>query len=471
MSRSVIVIGGGLAGISASLALTQTGHQVILLESRHRLGGRLGSFDDSSGQAVDYCQHVGMACCTNLVKLLEMTGLTYYWKKEEELHFYSAIGEYTPVVRNRLPAPFHLSGFLLRWPDLSLIERTTIGYGLWRLMRCKLDGENQSETAVSWLRRHAQTPSTIKKFWLTILVSALGDKIERVSIEAARKVLIDGFAVHRDAYHLLIPQRPLSEMFSEHLLPLLQNRGVDVRLGVSATQLILNEKGCAGVRLVNGQVIQCDSTLLAVPWHRIGKLYPDDVSVDKAYKDSLDKIAMIESSPITGVHTWWDKPWLDHPHAILVDRLCQWVFTSPAANDQLNSAYYYQIVISGSRELPRGDQAYVMEAVERDLRSVFPKMARSKLLRSRVVTDPQSVFSVTPDNRRLRPKADLFSKQKIWLSGDWTDTGWPATMEGAIRSGFLAAEAIANQSGAQFKFVAPDLPKSWLARHLIREHC
>jgi squalene-associated FAD-dependent desaturase len=471
MSRSVVVIGGGLAGISASLALSQAGYQVMLLEARHRLGGRLGSFDDSSGQAVDYCQHVGMACCTNLVKLLEITELSSLWHKEEELHFYSASGKHTPVVRNWLPAPFHLSGFLLRWPDLSLIERATIGYGLWKLMRSKLDSENRSETAISWLSRHAQTPSAINKFWLTILVSALGDKIERVSIEAARKVLIDGFAVHRDAYHLLIPQTSLSEMFSDRMLPLLRNRGVDVRLGLSATKLIIEERGCTGFELLNGDTIHCDTTLLAVPWYQIRKLYPDDTLDHPEFREPIDKIGMIESAPITGVHTWWDKPWLDHPHAILVDRLCQWVFANPTSNEPSDNSHYYQIVISGSRELPRGDQAYVMEAVERDLRGVFPKMAQSKLLRSRIVTDPQSVFSVTPQTRRLRPRVDAFSKQNIWLSGDWTDTGWPATMEGAIRSGFLAAESIANRSGAQFKFVAPDLPRRWLTRCLIREHC
>ncbi len=470
MSRSVIVVGGGLAGIAASLALRQSECQVTLIESRQRLGGRVGSFDESSGQSIDYCQHVGMACCTNLIKLLQMTDLDKLWHREETLHFYSSTGQYTPVQRNGLPAPFHLSSLIYRWPDLTMADRARIGYGLWRLMLIKLDSQLASESAISWLKRHTQSPTVINKFWVTILVSALGDKIERVSIGAARKVLVDGFAAHREAYALLVPQRPLSEIFSDRMLPSLRAAGVEVRLGHSVREVISDQGRYVGIRLSSDETIRSDYVIVAVPWHQIKKIFPDRDLAPIERSKHLNRFATIESAPITGVHTWWDKPWLDHPHAIPVDRLCQWVFANPVSNESNLDDYYYQIVISGSRDLPRGDHQAVINAVEQDLRSVFPRLAHSKLLRSRIVTDPHSVFSITPESIALRPSVDIFADQNIWLSGDWTNTGWPATMEGAIRSGFLAAESLAKNFGASISIVEPELPKGWLARCLIRDN-
>jgi squalene-associated FAD-dependent desaturase len=469
MNRSVIIVGGGLSGIAASLALQKAGYQVTLLESRQKLGGRVGSFDEDSGQAVDYCQHVGMACCTNLIKLLQLTNLDHLWSRDATLHFYSFTGQHIPVQKNGLPAPFHLSGLLYRWPDLRVFDRAIIAYGLWRLMSAKLENSMTSESAFSWLTRHAQSPTIINKFWSTILVSALGDKIERVSIAAARKVLVDGFAAHHDAYSLLVPQRPLSEIFSDSMLPSLRVTGVDVRLGNSVRELIFDQGRCVGVKLSNHETIRSDVVIIAVPWHRIKKLFPDQEPLLIETREQLDKFATIESAPITGVHTWWDTPWLDHPHAILVDRLCQWVFANPVSNESKLDAHYYQIVISGSRDLPRGDHKAVIQAVKQDLRSIFPKLAHSKLLRSRIVTDPHSVFSITPESKALRPNVDALANQNIWLSGDWTNTGWPATMEGAIRSGFLAAESIAKHFGNHLALVESELPKGWLARCMIRD--
>jgi uncharacterized protein with NAD-binding domain and iron-sulfur cluster len=150
----------------------------------------------------------------------------------------------------------------------------------------------------------------------------------------------------------------------------------------------------------------------------------------------------LESSPITGVHTWWDRPWLNQPHAILIDRLCQWVFPGPDSSSEKtpSAETYYQVVISGSRQLPRGDQDAILSAVERDLKELFPAAVPAKMLRGKVVTDPQSVFSVSPGHASSRLSSSAFASEGIFLGGDWVETGWPATMEGALRSGLLAAQ-------------------------------
>ncbi|HBE69409.1 MAG TPA: hypothetical protein DDW52_14785, partial [Planctomycetaceae bacterium] len=169
-------------------------------------------------------------------------------------------------------------------------------------------------------------------------------------------------------------------------------------------------------------------------------------------KHVAQSAGQLDTSPITGVHTWWDQPWLASPHAAIVGRLCQWVFPDLlATTSDLNQpqtetgkSSYYQIVISSSRELPRGDSRAAGKMIVDDLAKVFPEVRKRELLKLQVVTDPRAVFSVQPGVLELRPKSRL--TDRITLAGDWTHTGWPATMEGAIRSGENAATAICDAS-------------------------
>jgi uncharacterized protein with NAD-binding domain and iron-sulfur cluster len=187
----------------------------------------------------------------------------------------------------------------------------------------------------------------------------------------------------------------------------------------------------------------------------------------------------LKASPITGVHLWWDQSWLDQPHAAIVGRLPQWVFRSPWLEEERDSlaweqcagkSHHYQVVISASRELPR-EANKLVELVVEELHELFPKSRQAKLLRSRVVTDPHSVFSVTPQSVQHRPRVEVLLKaHRLALAGDWTVTGWPATMEGAIRSGNLAAKACCELMGISSPILPAELPYSWLAERLIRRN-
>jgi squalene-associated FAD-dependent desaturase len=466
----VIVIGGGLSGIAASLSLADSGFQVTLVEAKARLGGRVGSFEDSqSGQAIDYCQHVGMACCTNLVKFLELMSIAGEWERQETLHFFSQHGTHMPLRAALLPAPLHLSGLLLRWPDLAWSDRIRIAWALFRLMRLKPSAEHDEILAVDWLRSTAQSPKTIAKFWATILVSALGEQVDRVTLQATRKVLIDGFAANRSAYHLLIPKQKLSTLVGVQAEKALIARGVTTRLASPVKHVRWHKNGSPRVELSNRQTLDADLVVIAVPWHQIQRLFSDvSNETPQAIQDWRDRMTALESAPITGVHTWWDQPWLKQPHAILIDRLCQWVFGNATQTSPTQDDYYYQIVISGSRNLPRGDTQAALDAVVADLQSIFPAAAQSRMLRGKLVTDPHSVFSVAKGNQSARPRCDLFAEHGLWLCGDWTDTQWPATMEGAIRSGFAVTEGITGRCGSPRRWIADDLPRGWLARSLIR---
>jgi len=466
----VIVVGGGLSGIAAALSLSDCGYRVTLVESRSRLGGRVGSFDDTvSGQSIDYCQHVGMACCTNFVKFLQLLGIEQEWDKQETLHFFSKQGVHLPLRAAPLPAPLHLSGLLLRWPDLRWDDRIRIAWGLFRLMRLKPTVASDQTLAIDWLRSIGQSSSAISNFWATILVSALGEQIDRVTLGATRKVLIDGFAANRSAYHLLVPQRELSTLIGSNAIRTLEARGVAIHFSSSVRNLRWKDSVCQGVELADHSVIEADCVVVAVPWHQMNRLFSDSrTSSPECVRECLDRANALESAPITGVHTWWDKPWLDQPHAILIDRLCQWVFKRPEPQIDKTKEYYYQIVISGSRDLPRGDSQASLDAIVADLRAIFPKATDSNLIRGKIVTDPNSVFSVAKGHQKARPRCDLFAENRLWLCGDWTDTGWPATMEGAIRSGFAVTESITGRDGEIRQWIADDLPRGWLSRFLIR---
>lgn len=482
-SPRVAVIGGGLAGMQVAGHLARHGCQTVLYEARQRLGGRVGSFEDvSSSKPIDYCQHVGMKCCKELLRWIGDQGQRGDWVEQRELHFRSSDGKSFCVKAWPLPAPYHLAGLLLRWPDLSMLDRLSIARGLFALLRTKPGGEFETEFALEWLRARGQSESAINRFWTTILVSALGEQLPRVRMGAVRKVMVDGFAASRDAYHLFVPQRPLSELVDQTSQALFKDVGVECSFGSVVQGLERSNEGTWSVLLRAGQrdtgastacgdstgrtdstgrmvrrVDGFDAVVIAVLWHRLGGILGEEqlssLGWDEAKREAWKRASGMDAAPITGVHTWWSAAWLPSPHAILIDRMSQWVFPGVGTSETQGSVgagseVYYQVVISGSRDLPKGDTDSILRSVEQDLREVFPEIGRSgaTMLRGRVVTDPQSVFSdfgsANGSTGSGRLPIGIGASNGLVFAGDWTETGWPATMEGALRSGSLAAECV-----------------------------
>lgn len=474
---SVVIIGGGLAGSSAALALARSGIAVRLVEAKSRLGGRAGSYTDpTSGKSIDYCQHVGMGCCTNLKQLIDWLDQREMWQTQRQLYFYGPNGQRQVLRALPLaPAPLHLSSWLLRWPGLGWRERIGIARAMLALNRVRLSGGADQEdphddvSAAKWLRRRGQSELALERFWATIVVSALGEELERVSLSALAKVFQDGFLRHRDAFHLLIPRRPLDELLGNRFATALARAGAEVITGAGAAELLWEGTHCCGIRLDDGRTLPATEIVLAVPWHRLDRLVA--AAPLAAAREVGLRASQLAPSPISGVHTWWDRHWLPTPHAVIVGRLCQWVFSQPDApepaspaqagsehtgSDHTGADHYYQVVISASRTLPRGNAEAVKRLIWEDLQAVFPEAREARLNRIKVVTDPQAVFSIAPGTAALRPAAGSQAGNLHW-AGDWTRTGWPATMEGAVLSGFAAAEAIAARHGLGGHFVARPL--------------
>ena len=216
MSR-IAIVGGGLAGLAAAAALAGTGASVAVFEARRRAGGRAASFDDPvGGGLVDACQHVAMGCCTNFLDLCRQTGIDAELRRDRTLWFIDPDGGRAACTPSRwLPAPLHLAPMLLRMTHLSLRERGQLAIGMLRLARHRGRVAGEPGTAAAWLASIGQPPRVIEFFWRPVLESALGESIDLVSVEAARKVAVDGFLAHREAADVFVPLRPLGELFGE----------------------------------------------------------------------------------------------------------------------------------------------------------------------------------------------------------------------------------------------------------------
>jgi squalene-associated FAD-dependent desaturase len=449
----VVVVGGGLAGLAAAAALPSAGVRVTVLEARRRAGGRAASFEDPlAGGLVDACQHVAMGCCTNFLDLCRQAGLADALRRDRTLWFIGPDGDRAACTPSRvLPAPLHLAPLLLGMRHFSWREKLSLGLGMLKLAREREGGG----TALAWLESAGQPERVIRLFWQPVLESALGESIDLVSVGAARKVAVDAFLAHRDAADIFVPLEPLGTLFGGRLVAWLESRGVTVEAGRSVTAVERDAAGRAVAVVSGDRRTPCDAAIIAVPWRQAARVAADLVPM------ADDTFA---GSPITAVHLWFDRDCIDLPHAVLVGRVSQWVFRPDAAEG--GQPGYCQVVISASRGLLGGDRERLVEAVVAELRETFPEARAAELVGSRVVTDPTAVLSVRPGVDAVRPAAAT-AVPNLFLAGDWTATGWPSTMEGAVRSGRLAAIAAGRHLGRPVAPLTPDLPKNPLVRLLV----
>lgn len=464
-SRRVLIVGGGLAGLAAAAVLGRRGFAVTLLESRPRLGGRASSFADrESGDAIDNCQHVSMGCCSNFRQFSEQLGFADLFATQQQLTFVgpSPASQQIPFAAASLPAPLHLGPNLFRMPWFSLREKLAIALGMRKLARerCEVD-----RPFSDWLSENGQSSTVQRRFWHVVLVSALSESLDRISLRHARKVFVDGFLRNRNGWEVAVPTVPLDEIYSSRVLPVLRELGIDVRVGAGVERVLISDDKAVGVELRGGEQLDADHVVLAVPHWRVLALLPESF-VEMA---ELQQIERLEAAPISSVHLWYDRPLTDLPHAAFIDRISQWMFHRSRLGTERHdseggSASYLQVVISNSRDVLQRGSDELIAAVDAELREVWPGDA--KLLRGRLVTEHRAVFSPLPGVDSLRPEqqSPIYNLQ---LAGDWTQTGWPSTMEGAVRSGYLAARNILRQHGIDDAVLADDLPSSRLTRWLF----
>ena len=462
----VVIVGGGLAGLAAASVLVDRGLRITLYESRPRLGGRASSFQDpSTGELVDNCQHVSMACCTNLADFCLRVGTSHLFRREKAVVFLGPEGRLSRLQAGRLPAPLHLAGSFLRASYLTWSEKVRVAYGLACLPSAR--EEFPGEAFADWLLRHRQTIRTINLYWATVLVSALNERLDQMDIGHARKVFVDGFLRNREGFQIEIPLAPLGELYGTRLQDWLRAKRADVHLTTGVRSVELDEEGAVtGLTLRSGATVPADFVVLAAPFDRVMDLLPPGFHSRLPALASLDRL---RASPITGVHLWFDRPVCPHAHVVTVGRLIQWVFNHSMIQGRTTTTEggeYLQLVISASYDLLPLDKTAILGAVLQELHELWPSSVEAKLVRSRVVTEHGATFAVRPGVEALRPPQRT-PIEGLFLAGDWTHTGWPATMEGAVRSGYRAAEGILADLGTPTPLLLPELPTGLLARWLL----
>jgi squalene-associated FAD-dependent desaturase len=459
--KRVVVIGGGLAGISAGCALADAGFRVTLLERRPFLGGRASSYEHpATGEVVDNCQHVLLGCCTNLLDLYRRFGAEEKIGWFDRLNFIEPGGKRSEIRPSWLPAPFHTAPSFLAASSLSVADKISVSRAMLALMGHLPD--DSKENFLSWLQRHGQTQRAIDRFWSVVLVSALNEDLDRVSVRYGAQVFRESFLKSAAAGRMGIPRVPLTELYSAGA-DYIRTRGGEVRLRASVESLDLTAAEVTAA-LNSGESISGDFAVLAIPYNNIEKLKiaPEHIAVNL-----LGQTSRFESSPITGIHLWFDRSITELEHAVLLDRTIQWMFhkSKLLSRHQENGVQgsYVELVVSASRSLIDKNKNEVVELALSELADFFPAVREAKLLKSAVIKEFHATYSALPLSDAYRPGTRTESP-RLFLAGDWTATSWPATMEGAVRSGYMAAEALAAGMGASQRFLVPDLPAQGLMR-------
>ncbi len=458
---SVAIAGGGLAGLAAGCALAESGFNVTLFERRPYLGGRASSYEHpGTGEIVDNCQHVLLGCCTNLIDFYRRLGVEKKIRWFAELTFLEPGGRASVIGPSALPAPFHNSLSFLRAPCLSLGDKLCIGRAIAALIPAI--PADSGESFLAWLQRHGQTPGAIERFWKPILISALNEDLDKMSVPYAAHVVRESFMKSAAAGLMGVPMVPLSELYSV-AADYIRERGGTVCLRSGVEGFETNDENVT-LQIANGKEkrqMQFDDAVLALPFDGLERILTDKPDTQQL-RQSLQHFS---GSPITGIHLWFDRQISDLEHAVLLDRTIQWMFHKSKLLDRDPSqGSYVELVVSASNSLVGKSKQEIIELALAELREFFPEARAAKLVKSTVIKEIHATYSPRPGVDLYRPGART-AWPRIFLAGDWTATGWPATMEGAVRSGNLAAEALATSAGgAKTDFLSADLPAAGFMR-------
>jgi zeta-carotene desaturase len=519
---TVAIAGGGLAGLAAACALADSGFRVSLFERRPYLGGRASSYEHpGTGEVVDNCQHVLFRVCTNLVEFYRRIGVEDKIRWYDEMTFIEPGGRTSVMHASPLPAPLHTAPSFLKFPFLNAKDKLVISSAI-----AALAFTPQPDTGISfldWCRRNAQTENAIERFWKPILVSALSEDLDLISISYAAQVVRESMKSPA-ARQMGVPNIPLTDLYNQ-AGDYIRARHGEIRFRASIESFSPGSSHvqiCVADREQGSRESAFDYLVLALPFNNVAGVLPD--TPDAA--PLREKLSHFESCPITGIHLWFDRQISDLDHAVLLNRTIQWMFhksrllTTRNANREAHDfgraeskaqeghdssraesndregddssrakskdreghdfsraikspmdkgalapeGSYIELVVSASKSLIDKSRTEIVDLALAEVREFFPAARAATLLKSTVIKEVHATYSPRPGIDTYRPP-QVTPWPRVFLAGDWTATGWPATMEGAVRSGYLAAQALTNAAGlTDKKFLAPDLPASGLMR-------
>jgi len=468
-NRSVAIVGGGVAGMSAACALAEAGFKVHLIERRGYLGGRASSYlHPGVGEVVDNCQHVLFGCCTNLVGFYRRIGCfdKIHWTDEmimiEPGGRRSRLGS-TPF----LPAPLHGLPRLLTAHAFTRQDKLSLARAFRAILK-PIPG-NTTETLAEWLIRHRQSKGAVDRFWRLVIASALNAEIEHIALPYAAKVIRELFMNSAYAGRMGINAVPLSELY-QGVQPYLEQRRSAVHLNSNIESIQWDEQTSCWEMATRERSLSTDFLILALPFEAMQKLLPQMPPAEGSEELAV-QIARHEHWPICSAHLWFDREITELDHAVLLDREIHWLFNRGKLQPWRNQkGSYIELEVSASRSFAALDRNAAIDLSLRELAEFFPAAASAKLVKAALVKEVRATFGVPPSVDNFRPDAKSAPWPNCFLAGDWTATGWPSTMESAARSGHLAAEALCASLGEQRRLLEPDLRPRGLMKLLASSY-
>ncbi|MFN2421052.1 MAG: hydroxysqualene dehydroxylase HpnE [Gemmatimonadota bacterium] len=441
----VVVVGGGLAGIAAALTLARAGRRVVLCERRPFLGGRAFSFaDPDTGAVIDNGQHVLVGACARLRALFSAIGAplnAFVRQRRLEVAILDEAGRRAVVRSPPLPAPLHVLPSLLAYRHLDRAERRVTA----RAMRALVSARGHARAALDpiplggWLETRGVSARAVDRFWEPLVRPALNIPARQANTPLAAFFFEQTVWRGRAGGALWLPATGLSDAIGNPAALALARAGVELKLGARVRRIACEGNRVGGVELAEGETIESEDVVAAVPPTALAEIAP---------RAALPAhVGDLGASPIVNVFLWYDRPVLDLAFAGTLDPDLQWVFDRERLlGHEAAGGHGVGISLSAADSVLDLPKETIAERTDEALARVFPTRLAARRVRFAVVKEPRATFLAGAGLRGRRPAADEAPAHGLWLAGDWTDTGWPATMEGAVQSGESAAGAVLTGS-------------------------
>jgi squalene-associated FAD-dependent desaturase len=443
--KKVVVLGGGLAGLSAARRLLQLGFGVTLVEKRAFLGGRAFSFRDrESGIEIDNGQHVFLACNTHYIDYLRDINVidkTYIQDRFRVQIIRDGVsGELssTPWL-----GPMHLLPSFFKYPHLSLFEKLSALYGLMS-MKLTNHGKNSAdidhETAYEWLKRHGQNDRAIENIWNLFILPALNDNVRSVSAGEMIRVFQEALLKNPSDSRIGVAKIGLTSLNGEPAQAYIEAHGGNLSLGTGVKSICVKDSRVQHVEMQDGSKIASDVFISALPFEVMLEILPEPIVNQKFFS----RLHFIETAPIVGLNLWYNKPIMDQAFVAFLNSSVQWVFNkSLIQGSDVGTGQHVYISLSAAWEHVNDSKEKLRESFTEEMARLFPAARHAKVTRFLAVKERQATFRSLPGTSQHRPN-QITPISNLFQAGDWTQTGLPSTMESAVLSGVLAAEALAK---------------------------
>ncbi|WP_058185520.1 hydroxysqualene dehydroxylase HpnE [Terracidiphilus gabretensis] len=452
--KTVAVIGGGVAGMSAACALAEGGLKVILVERRNYLGGRASSYlHPGVNEVIDNCEHALIGAYTNLRGFYRRIGV------EDKIHWSPNItmiepdGHRTILGPSPLPAPLHGLPRLLAAHAFSFADKLALARAFTAMLRPV--PADSKENLAEWLKRHGQTKGAIERFWKLVIASALNSDLDRISVQYATMVIRGLFMDSPEAGMMGASTVPLSDLHKS-AEQFLNAHGSSVLYNTNVESLEWDEETSTWTIHTRNSPLIADHVILALPFEALSTLLPN-MPPAKGVETLADQIAQHEHWPICSVHLWFDREITELESAVLLDREIHWLYNKGLMQPWSKvKGSYIELVISASHSFAALERKEAIDLAVSELKEFFPAAREAKLEKAALIKEVRATFGVPPGIDQARPN-EISPWPNCYLAGDWIATGWPSTMESAARAGHQAAETLSNTMGNRSKYLEADI--------------